>query len=149
MSIKPLIRPGHFLIASVVATLVLVFFMEGVARIVLGAPMKPAVLICNIFGWDESLLWLGEVIHFGLGIIAFPIGYVIALAVTGMRAGVVSGVIWGVILWIGAGTVFMSLAGAPLFWGFGKATMAALVAHVAYGAVLGGLLGRGTQSAIV
>jgi len=136
-------NPARVLVAGVVGTIVLAIFMEGVARIVLGGAMKPAVLICQVLGMDSSLLWVGEIIHYSLGIIIFPIGYVIALAVTGMSRGVVSGTLWGVILWGAAGTVMMTLAGGPLFWGFGKPMIASLVAHIAYGAVLGAILGRG------
>ena len=144
MSIQHLTNPKAILTASIPATIVLAIFMEGVARIMLGGPMKPGVIICGIFGWGDDLLWLGEVIHYALGLILFPIGYLIALAITGMRAGLVSGIIWGVILWIAAGTIFMGLAG-NFFWGFSQTTIASLIAHVAYGAVLGALMGRVDQ----
>ncbi|MEP1765985.1 MAG: DUF6789 family protein [Sulfitobacter sp.] len=126
--------------AGVVATVVLAIFMEGVARLVLGGAMKPAVLICQILGLDSSMLWVGEILHYGLGIIGFPIGYVIFRVVTGMGSNLVSGLIWGVILWIAAGTVMMIAAGQPLFFGFGKMMWASLVAHLAYGGVLGAFL---------
>lgn len=99
--------------------------------------MKPAGLIIQALGWNHSLLCVAEILHYALGVIMFPIGYILALALTGMRGGIVSGVLWGVILWIAAGTIMMSLAGAPLFRGFGKATVAVLVAHLAYGGVFG------------
>lgn len=139
--------PGALIAAGIAGTIVLTIFMEGIARIVLGGPMKPAMLICQAFGWDSSLLWLGEILHYGLGLIAFPLGYIIVLGVMRKPAGFLSGIIWGVILWVGAGTVMMTFAGAPLFWGFGKPMIAALMAHIAYGAVLGGILGRSTAAA--
>lgn len=135
-------KPGRWLTAGIFATIVLATFMEGIARIVLGGPMKPADLISQVLGMDNSLFWLGEIMHYALGIIGFPIGYIVALAVTGMRGGIVSGVIWGFILWLAAATIMMSLAGQPLFFGFGKAMIASLVAHLAYGVVLGGLFGN-------
>lgn len=133
-------NPMALIGAGVIASIVLAFFMEGVARIALGGPMKPAALICQILGLDSSLLWVGEILHYGLGVIGFPIGFVIFKVVTGARASVVSGLIWGVILWVAAGTVMMIAAGQPLFFGFGKMMWASLVAHLAYGGVLGAFL---------
>ncbi len=135
-------NPKAWIVAGVIATIVLAIFMEGVARLVLGGPMKPASLICAALGLDSSFLWLGELLHYGLGIIGFPIGYIAFKVVTGMRTGVASGLIWGVILWIVAGTVVMAAAGQPLFFGFGKTMVASLVAHLAYGGALGAVLGR-------
>jgi hypothetical protein len=135
-------NPIALIVAGAIATVVLAVFMEGVARIVLGGPMKPAALICQALRWDSSLLWVGEILHYGLGVIGFPIGYVIFKVVTGTQSGVVSGLVWGVILWIAAGTVMMAAAGQPLFFGFGKTMIASLVAHLAYGGVLGGALAR-------
>lgn len=136
-----LAHPGRLLAAGIAATIVLAIFMEGIARIVLGGPMRPAGLIVQALGLDGSLMWVGEIMHYALGVIVFPIGYILALAVTGMRGGIVSGAIWGFVLWLAAGTIMMSLAGQPLFFGFGKTMIAALVAHLSYGAVLGGVFG--------
>ena len=36
----------------------------------------------------------------------------------------------------------------PLFFGFGQTMIASLVAHVAYGAVLGGMFGRVAPAAV-
>lgn len=135
-------NPMAWIGAGVIATIVLAIFMEGIARIVLGGPMKPAALICQALGWDSSLLWLGEILHYGLGVIGFPIGYIVFKVITGMKSGVASGLVWGFILWVAAGTVMMMAAGQPLFFGFGKTMVASLVAHLAYGGVLGAVLGR-------
>jgi len=138
-----LLRNPVALIASgVIATIVLAIFMEGIARIVLGGPMKPAALICQALGLDSNLLWVGEILHYGLGVIGFPVGYVLFKAIVGMKASIGSGLVWGFILWIAAGTVMMMAAGQPLFFGFGKTMIASLVAHLAYGAVLGGAFVR-------
>ncbi|MES0864243.1 DUF6789 family protein [Ruegeria sp. SCPT10] len=135
-------NPKRLLFAGVSSTIVLAVFMEGIARIVLGGPMKPAMLICQALGLDASYLWLGEILHYALGIVFFPIGYVVFRSITNLGSPVVSGFIWGVILWIGAGVVMSPMAGMPLFFGGGKIMIASLVAHIAYGAVLGGVYGR-------
>ena len=136
-------RPARWLVAGIAATIVLAIFMEGIAPIVLGGPMKPATLICDALGWSNDKLWIAEIMHYALGVIFFAIGYVVFLGITGMSGGVLSGAIWGVILWIAAGTIMMTLAGQPLMFGFGKTMVASLVAHVAYGIVLGVVFGRG------
>lgn len=136
-------RPGRWLVAGIAATIVLAIFMEGIAPMVLGGPMKPATLICAALGWDNDMLWVAEIMHYALGVVFFAVGYVVFLAIIGMKGGILSGAIWGVILWVAAGTIMMWLAGQPLMFGFGKTTVASLVAHVAYGIVLGAVFGRG------
>ena len=136
-----LTRPLRWLMAGIAATIVLAIFMEGIAPIVLGGPMKPAGLICQALGWDNDMMLVAEFMHYALGVIFFAIGYVVFLGITGMSGGIVSGAIWGVILWIAAGTIMMTLAGQPLMFGFGKTMVASLVAHVAYGIVLGLVFG--------
>lgn len=131
-------KPDRWFKAGIIATIFLAIFMEGIARIVLGGPMKPASLIAQALGWDNSLLWVAQIMHCTLGVIVFPIGYIVAMGVTGMRGDVISDALWGVVLWIAASTIMMSLAGAPLFFGFGKAMIASPAAHVAYGGVFGG-----------
>jgi hypothetical protein len=140
--IQAIVKPKRWLIAGVAATLVLAVFMEGIARIVLGGPMKPAVLICQVLGWDLSLLWLAEILHYALGLIAFPIGFAVFRAVMSKGSTILSGAIWGVVLWIGASTVMAPAAGVALFFGGGKMMVASLVAHVAYGMTLGAAFGN-------
>lgn len=133
----------NWLIAGFGATIVLTIFMEGVARIVLGGPMKPAAMICSILGLDNSFLWLGELVHFGTGLVAFPIGFIFICALLKLRPATGTGLIWGAALWAFAGIVFVPLSGGALFFGVGKTMIASLVAHLAYGATLGFLYQRG------
>lgn len=126
-----------WLVAGLIATLVLTIFMEGVARVVLGGPMKPAMMICAILGLDLSFLWLGEIVHYAVGLIAFPIGFVVYCLVLKQQPGLWNGAIWGVILWIAAGALMAPLSGGALFFGWGMITIASLVAHLAYGITLG------------
>lgn len=134
---------NNWLVAGFGATIVLTIFMEGVARIVLGGPMKPAAMICAILGLDSSFLWLGEIAHYATGLIAFPIGFIFLCALFKIRAATGTGLLWGAGLWALAGIVFVPLSGGALFFGFGKMMIASLVAHLAYGATLGLLYQRG------
>ncbi len=132
----------RWMLGGAAATIVLAIFMEGVARLVLGAPMKPAALICQVFGWGRELLWFGELLHYGLALVAFPIGFVVVRTIAGFGPAVLTGAVWGFILWIGASTVLAPMAGMPAFFGGGKMMMASLVAHLAYGIVLGAIYGN-------
>ena len=133
---------SNWLIAGIGATIVLTIFMEGVARLVLGGPMKPAAMICAILGLDSSFLWLGEIMHYATGLIAFPIGFVLISKLLSLRPATGTGLVWGAVLWAIAGIVFVPLSGGPIFFGMGKTMVASLVAHLAYGATLGFLYQR-------
>ncbi len=127
---------GRWLTAGVVATIVLALFMEGLARVVLGGPMKPALLICQVFGWDLSMLWVAEILHYALGLIFFPIGFVVLHVLLPRFPFGVLGAVWGIILWLAAGLVMAPAAGVPLMFGGGRMMAASLVAHLAYGVVM-------------
>ena len=99
--------------------------------------MKPAAMICAILGLDDSWLWLGEIVHYATGIIAFPIGFILASMVLNLRSNIGTGLAWGVFLWIVAGVVLVPLSGGSLMFGMGKTMVASLVAHLAYGGVFG------------
>ena len=135
-------QPRRWLLAGLVASVVLAIFMEGIAPFAIGGPLKPALLICQLFGWDTSLLWLAEIIHYALGLIAFPFGFVVLRETVGLGTAVIAGTVWGAILWAGAGAVIAPLAGQAFFFGAGQVMMASLVAHLAYGLVLGAVYGQ-------
>ena len=130
-------KRNAWLIAGLLATIVLTIFMEGIARLVLGGPMKPAALICALLGVDDSYLWLGEILHYLTGLIAFPIGFVVLCTLFNLRPALGMGFVWGIILWIAAGAILVPLSGGPLMYGMGKTMVASFVAHTAYGMVLG------------
>lgn len=134
--------PRRWIVAGVAGTLVLVVFMEGVARVVLGAPMRPSGLILQALGWDPSLRWLAEIVHYALGLVVFPVGFVVFRALVARGPTPALGVAWGVVLWLGAAVVVAPAAGMPPFFGGGPMMIASLVAHLAYGATLGAVYAR-------
>lgn len=134
---QALFSPKRWLVAGVLATIVLAIFLEGVARPVLGGPMKPATLICQVLGWDDSLLWLAEILHYGLGIVGFALPFAVLVGIVRPASTLLAGLAWGVVLWLAAGLVMAPLAGMPVLFGFTTVTLASLIAHLAYGAVLG------------
>ena len=129
-------------IAAVVATVVLEMMMRVGAPTILGIePMSPAGLITNILGLPQGH-FLGTVMHFGLGLIGFPIGYIIVAYRYFPGPYLLRGAVWGILLWLAAMVVVVPLAGLPIFFGFGKPMIAALVAHVVYGIILAAIVGK-------
>ena len=86
----------------------------------------------------------GLFMHFLNGAVIFPLIYVYLLYRWLPGAPCQKGLLWGVILWLGVETVMMPMMGAGVFsmeMGGMKAVMAALVAHLVYGGVLGAIAG--------
>ena len=128
--------------AAVVATVVLEMMMRVGAPNMLGIPpMSPANLVTSIIGLPQGHV-LGTVVHFGLGLIVFPIGYLIVAYRHFPGPHLLRGALWGVLLWLVAMAVIVPLAGLPIFFGFGMPMMAALVAHVVYGVILAAIIGK-------
>ncbi len=128
--------------AAIVATVVLEMMMQVGAPKMLGIPpMNPANLVTNILGLSEGHV-LGTVVHFGLGLIGFPIGYMIVAYRHFPGQYLLRGALWGVLLWLAAMVVVVPLAGMPFFFGFGMPMVAALVAHIVYGLVLAAVVGK-------
>lgn len=129
-------------IAAVVATIVLEMMMRVGAPNILGiAPMSPADLVTNILGLPQGHVF-GTVVHFGLGLVGFPIGYMIIAYRYFPGPYLVRGALWGVLLWLAAMIVVVPLAGMPFFFGFGMPMVAALVAHIVYGLILAAIVGK-------
>jgi uncharacterized membrane protein YagU involved in acid resistance len=129
-------------IGAVIATIVLEMMMRVGAPRMLGiSPMSPANLVTNILGLPQGHI-LGEIAHFGLVLVAFPIGYMIIAYRYFPGPYLVRGALWGVLLWLAAMVVVVPLAGMPIFFGFGKPMVAALVAHVVYGLILAAIVGK-------
>ena len=132
----------RLVIGAVVATVVLEMMMKVGAPNMLGIPpMNPANLVTNILGLPAGHI-LGTIAHFGLALIVFPIGYLIIAYRHFPGPYLLRGALWGVLLWLGAMVVIVPLAGLPIFFGFGKPMMAALVAHVVYGLILAAIIGK-------
>lgn len=134
-------RGSRLVVAAIVATLVLEMMMQvGAPRILGIAPMSPANLITNILALPQGHI-VGVIAHFGLGLIAFPLGYMI-IAFRHFPGGpLLRGALWGVLLWLVAMAVVVPLAGMPFFFSFGMPMVAALVAHIVYGVILAAIVG--------
>lgn len=135
-------KGARLAVAAVVATVVLEMMMRVGAPNMLGIPpMNPANLITSILGLPPGHV-VGVVLHFGLALVAFPVGYIIIAYRHFPGPYVLRGALWGVLLWLVAMVVVVPLAGMPVFFGFGMPMMAALVAHVVYGIILAAIIGK-------
>ena len=129
-------------VAAIVATVVLELMMRVGAPNLLGIPpMSPPNLVTNILGLPQGHVF-GAVVHFGLGLIVFPIGYMIIAYRHFPGPYLLRGALWGVLLWLVAMAVVVPLAGIPILFGFGMSMVAALVAHVVYGVILAAIVDR-------
>lgn len=135
-------RSLTFLVAAMAATITIAIFMEGIARIILGWPLKPAAMICQLMGWDNSMLWAGEVIHYTLTLLIIPLSFVLIRAIFKLGPSALVGAVWGLIIWFQLATVIAPKAGMPVFFGGGKLMFISMISHVSYGAVLGFVFGR-------
>lgn len=122
-------------LAGLIGELVLELIAWGLAPLLLGRPMQPAMLVA---GLARSLFGFGLpmpaafILHLVAGVIVFPLGYLLLRAWTGIKSPAIAGVVWGIVLWLFAQAILAPLAGRPFMLGFGLYTWAALVAHVAY-----------------
>jgi hypothetical protein len=106
-----------------------VAMLAGIGHGYLGLPATPAV------GWMAHLI---------LGTVVWGLLFAGLQGVLPGRTALAKGLVFGVLAWLAMMIVFMPLAGAGLFaLALGlPVTVATLVLHLIYGAVLGGVYGR-------
>ena len=109
-------KGARLAVAAFVATVVLEMMMRVGAPNMLGIPpMNPANLVTNILGLPQGHV-VGAITHFGLGLVGFPIGYMIIAYRHFPGHFVLRGAVWGVLLWLAAMAVVVPLAGMPFFF---------------------------------
>jgi uncharacterized membrane protein YagU involved in acid resistance len=121
------------IIGGFAGTVVFTPMMKFLAPEMLGHPMDIAAVLGKFTGLGTSA---GVVMHFLLGTIGFAIGFVIVGPYL-PGPGWLRGVIFLTAIWFLVGLIAMPILGVGLFFGGPKEAMAALVGHVALGAVLG------------
>ena len=114
-------------------TLVFTLMMKFLAPEMIGHPMDIAVVLGTFTGLGTPA---GVVMHFLLGTLGFSIGFVIVGRYL-PGPGLLRGVIFLAAIWFLAGLIAMPVLGVGLFFGGIKEAAAALVGHVALGAILG------------
>ncbi len=134
-------RPWNAIVGGVLGTAVLTLMMYVLAPMMLGRPMDIAAMLSRMLGGSWAL---GMLMHLLNGIIIFPLIYLYLLAGIFPGQPWLKGTLWGPLLWVLLEVVAMPMMGGGLFSvnaGGAMAVIAALVAHVVYGALLGQLTG--------
>ena len=121
------------IIGGFAGTVVFTLMMKFLAPEMIGHPMDIAAVLGTFTGLGTSG---GMVMHFLLGTLGFAIGFVI---VGPYLPGPdwLRGVIFMAAIWFLAGLIAMPVLRVGLFFGGAKEAMAALLGHVALGAILG------------
>ncbi len=129
-------NPVRTILGGFVGTLLITFLMyKGVPMMGMPKMDVAAMLGKMLGGWT-----MGMLMHFVDGTIIFPLIYAYLLFRILPGPPAARGLVWGLILWLLSGIVVMPMMGAGLF-GMGMGGMmsavGSLIAHLAYGVVLG------------
>jgi len=141
------LHPLKTILGGFVGTAVMTLMMYFVAPMMLGKPMDIAAMLGGMLGGSWAM---GLLMHFANGSIVFPLIYAYGLYRLLPGEPWLRGTIWGLILWLLAQVVVMPMMGAGVFSAHAgglMAVMASLIGHVVYGALLGGIAGRGEERA--
>ena len=128
------------LLAGAAAEIVWEIWARVITPLWVGGPLEPAALVQDVFHLKSR--FPAEVIHFLVGLIAYPLGYIfiarpIAKTVTPFLPWWVVGIGYGIGLWVFALYIMAHLfAGHPPFLGFIPLTWASLVGHMAFATAL-------------
>ena len=137
---------GRAILGGFVGTVLLTLMTLFVAPMMTGQKMDMAARLSEMMGTG---LAIGMLMHFLIGSVVFALIYGLVLFRFLPGAPWIKGVISGVIFWLGLEIVAMPMMGAGVFsshMGGVKTVMAALIAHLVYGATLGGIAGAAVAS---
>jgi hypothetical protein len=120
----------------------LVFTLMGLflAPKIIGQPMDVAALIAPMLVGGSHAA--GVLVHFITGTVIFPITYLILGIRTLPGPGWVRGVLFMIPVYLFAMVVVMPVLGQGLFFVSAPKAMVALMGHVAFGLVMGAIIGR-------
>lgn len=124
------------LLAGLAAEVVWEIWARLITPLLVGGPLEPAALVQDVFGLQTR--FPAEVIHFLVGLIAYPLGYIfiaqpVARTVTPFFPWWIVALGYGVGLWVFALYIMAHFfAGQPPFLGFIPLTWASLGGHLAF-----------------
>ena len=136
-------KKGKIAIHELAGTALLIVFMTKMAPIVLGQPMDPAGLVNAILGLEAGSI-VGTIGHFALGLIFFPLGYMLFPFRHFPGPQLARGLLYGAILAAIAGAVIFPLAGQPVFLGSPKGAVALFMVHLLYTGLITLIIGKPT-----
>ena len=132
---------GRAIAGGFVGTILLTVMMRFVAPMMTGQKMDVAGKLGDMTGIGRIA---GMIMHFLVGSVVFALIYSFLFFRFLPGAPWQKGLLSGVIFWLGLETVMMPMIGGGFFssqMGGMKIVMAALMAHLVYGAALGGIAG--------
>ena len=132
---------GKAILGGFVGTVLLTLMTQFVAPMMTGQKMDMAARLGDMTGTNRLV---GMMIHFVTGSVVFALIYVFVLFRFLPGAPWIRGLISGVLFWLGLEIAMMPMIGAGFFSsqiGGMKVVVAALIAHLVYGAALGGIAG--------
>jgi hypothetical protein len=127
---------GTILLSGLASEIVWEVWARLITPLWVGGPLEPAALVQSVFGFSNR--FAGEIIHFLVGLLAYPFGYIfialpIARAVVPFLPWWIVALGYGVGLWVFALYIMAHLiAGLPAFLGFIPLTWASLLGHLAF-----------------
>lgn len=134
---------ARVLLAGLAATLLLTLMMYQGAPMITGKAMD----IAGELSVMMNLSWgMGMAVHFILGVLMFPAAYVLVAQSRLPGTAVITGTLWGLLLWAVAMLIMSPMMGKGVFMGAVPAAMASLMGHAVYGGVLGAIIGSATST---
>jgi hypothetical protein len=132
---------GKAIAGGFVGTILLTLMMRFVAPVMTGQRIDMPGKLGDMTGTGPIA---GMILHFLIGSVIFGLSYAFVLFRFLPGAPWLKGVLSGVIFWLGLQVVMMPMIGGGFFssqMGGVKIVVAALIAHLVYGATLGGIAG--------
>ena len=127
------------LIGGFAGTVVFTLMGLFVAPKVIGQPMDVAALMAPMLGGSHTA---GVIAHFVTGTVVFPLAYLI-LGIGNLPGPAwLRGAIFLIPVYLVAMVVVMPILGQGLFFGSPPKAMVALMGHVVFGLVMGGIIGK-------
>ena len=139
------------LLAGLAAEVVWEIWARLLTPLWVGGPLEPAALVQDVFKLKSR--FTGEVIHFLVGLIGYPIGYLViarplARAIVPWMPWWLVALGYGTGLWVFALYIMAHLvAGHPPFLGFIPLTWASLGGHLAFAVALAAVVRHRDQVA--
>ncbi|MCD9505937.1 DUF6789 family protein [Photobacterium phosphoreum] len=126
------------LVGGFLGTLAFTLMGKFLAPHLIGHSMDVAAIIAHMLGTSESI---GLMMHFMVGTIVFPIGYLLIGYSRLPGSGWLSGLLFLIPIYLIAMTVVIPMAGKGLFFHSMPMSMVALMGHMVYGIILGAIVG--------
>ena len=132
---------GKAVLGGFVGTVLLTLMTQLVAPMLTGQKMDMAARLGDMTGTGRLV---GMIMHLFIGSVVFALIYVFVLFRFLPGPPWIKGLICGVIFWLGLEVAMIPMIGGGFFSsqiGGMKVVLAALIAHLVYGAALGGIAG--------